>query len=106
MARIPRKSSASAPGTLAACQFAPPSVVLRYVPPVPLAHTILSLMALTPRSDAVVLLVCGVQAWPNAIPAIQRQARRLDKQMSIQLSYSSNRITMVINYYRHDSLPL
>src|SRR6266404_2937272 len=50
-----RKSSASAPGTAAACQVAP-SVVRRNVPFVPLAQTTFSLTTLSPRRPAVVLL--------------------------------------------------
>src|SRR3954468_14385984 len=55
-----RKSSASAPGTVAARQVSPPSVVRKNVPFVPLAQTMLSLTTLSPRRLAVVLLVWGV----------------------------------------------
>src|SRR5215471_18295275 len=73
MARMPRKSSVSAPGTRAAIQVLPPSLVCRYVPPVPLAHTTLASTALTPRSDAVELLVCAIHCWASAA-AIRRRA--------------------------------
>src|ERR1035438_10081961 len=67
MARMPRKSRASAPGTLAARQVTPPSVVARYVPPLPLAQTFWESTALTPRSDARVLLVCGAQVCAQSV---------------------------------------
>src|ERR1035438_374458 len=49
---MPRKSSASAPATVAAFQVTPPSVVASQVPPLPLANTVRASPALTPRSDA------------------------------------------------------
>src|SRR5713226_2363777 len=58
-ARTARKSRSAAPGTVAARQCAPPSEVRRYVPLVPPAQTTVGLTALTPRSEAVVLLSCG-----------------------------------------------
>src|SRR5512143_3347437 len=64
-----RKSSFSAPGTCAAVQVAPPSVVIRYVPCAPLAHATRSLTAATPRRDAVVFDLCGVQVWADVIAA-------------------------------------
>src|SRR6266404_2203700 len=65
-----RKSSCAAPGTTADCHVAPPSVVRAYVPPLPLAQTIIGLTALTPRNRAVVPLCCGVHC---ARPAVQRR---------------------------------
>src|SRR5215471_7836207 len=51
----------SAPGTTAAFQVAPPSVVTTYVPPVPAAHTTRELTGLTEISSCVVPLCCGVR---------------------------------------------
>src|SRR5271157_1076337 len=61
MPQTARKSRSSAPGTCAARQVTPPSVVRRKAPPVPLAQTILALTALTPRREALVPLVWRVQ---------------------------------------------
>ena len=78
MARMPRKSRVSAPGTLAAVQVAPPSVVRRKVPAVPLAQTTWASTAEMPRSPAVVLVVWRVQDWAKAV-AVRRVigARRI-----------------------------
>src|SRR5579864_510881 len=56
-----RKSRSAAPGTVAAFQVSPPSSVVRKVPLDPLAQATFALTTLTPRREAVVLLVCGVQ---------------------------------------------
>src|SRR5215467_4103553 len=76
-ARMPRKSSDSAPGTLEACHVLPPSTVRSHVPPVPLAQTTRSFTALTPRRDAVVLLVCGIQLWAKEAAVKSRVATAL-----------------------------
>jgi 3-oxoacyl-[acyl-carrier protein] reductase len=55
-----RKSRSAAPVTVPGFQVAPPSVVITNVPFVPVAHTIFVLTTLTPRREAVVLLVWGV----------------------------------------------
>jgi hypothetical protein len=75
-AETSRKSRFSAPGTLAACQIAPPSVVRRKVPLVPLAQTTLGLAALTPRNDAVVPLVWAIQEGFKEEIAITRAMRQ------------------------------
>ena len=49
-------------GDLAARHVAPPSVVASQVPPLPLAHTVRASTALTPRSEARVLLFAGVHS--------------------------------------------
>src|SRR2546429_1597858 len=85
-ARIPRKSSDSAPGTLAACHVTPPSTVRRYVPPVPLAQTTRSSTALTPRSDAAVLAVCGIHACAHS-PAANANATPVDARGSFIALY-------------------
>src|SRR5688572_7193714 len=56
-----RKSSCSAPGTLADSHVAPPSEVCTKVPPLPLAQTTFSLRAPRPRSEASVPLWCIIQ---------------------------------------------
>src|SRR5580700_8044521 len=61
-ARTARKSRSAAPGTFAACHVVPPSRVLKYVPPLPLAHATLAFTVLIPRSDAVVPLSCTTHA--------------------------------------------
>src|ERR1022692_3388055 len=76
MARTARKPSDSAPGTFATSQVAPPSMVRRYVPLLPLAQTTRSFTALTPRNDAVVLLVCGVQDCATALAAARSKIKR------------------------------
>src|SRR5579864_3870376 len=55
------KSRLEAPETVHFRQLVPPSIVRRTVPCVPLAQTTLGLATLTPRSRAVVPLVCTVQ---------------------------------------------
>ena len=65
---MPRKSSDSAPGTFAARQVAPPLLVTRYVPPLPLAHTVVASTALTPRREARVLLAWGIQDCAYSVP--------------------------------------
>src|ERR1017187_7764833 len=76
-----RKSSVSAPGTVAAVQVAPPSIVFRYVPRVPLAQTVFSFAAHTPRSDAVLPLDCAVKLCANAAPA-----KKIKKPLLIRFS--------------------
>src|SRR5258707_2695102 len=61
-----RKSSFSAPGTIAADQFLPPSVVRTYVPIVPLAHATFGLTTQRPRKSALVSIVCFCH-WADAI---------------------------------------
>src|SRR4051812_21325698 len=74
MAWTSRKSSFSASGTFPAVHVAPPSVVSRYVPPVPLAHATRSLTADRPRSDAVECDTCGVHDCAHAAAAKNRTA--------------------------------
>src|SRR6516225_5003898 len=69
-----RKSSFSAPGTWAGIQVLPVSVVRRYVPWVPLAHTTLAETALTPRRFSVVWLSSEVTVW--AIARVVYRVRR------------------------------
>src|SRR5918993_2184659 len=57
-----RKSSLPAFGTGTGFQLSPPSVVLRMVAALPLAHATLSLTALMPRRRALTPVSCGVQA--------------------------------------------
>src|ERR1051325_124139 len=63
-----RKSNCSAPGTAPTCQVAPPSVVRRKVPLVPLAQTTLALTAHKPRSEAFVATFCSCHCACAAEP--------------------------------------
>src|SRR5688572_20683596 len=60
-----RKSSRPASGIVSVCHVCPPSIVLTTVPFAPLAQATDSLTALTPRSRAVVPLVCAAQRGPD-----------------------------------------
>src|SRR5260370_39686960 len=74
-ARMPRKSSFSAPGTIMADQFLPLSMVRSMVPSVPLAQTVVGLTTLSPRRLAVVGTVTFVH-WARAVVAKKRMTER------------------------------
>ena len=63
----------SPPGTWAACQVMPPSVVASHVPPLPLANAVRASTALTPRSEARVLPAWGSQVCARR-PAVKHRA--------------------------------
>src|ERR1043166_726187 len=69
-----RKSRLS-PVTFNFSHVLPPSIVRKTVLPEPLAHATRSLTALTPRSRALTLLVCGVQCGAMNIHSSRKQTR-------------------------------
>src|SRR5882724_8443893 len=67
------KSNCSESGTVSFCHVAPPSIVLKQVPRLPLAQAIFSLTALTPRNRALTPLSCGDHC---AIATLQKRSEQ------------------------------